>query len=75
MVCSMDKQSTHVVILSTNLQFAIWNIHSVLALAGVVLEDESFFICIERVPNLLVFAKERVLSKYSKIELTPSGFP
>ena len=70
----MDKEGTHVVMFSTNLQFAVWNIHSVLALAGVTLEDESFFVCVERVPDLLVFAEKRVLGECSEVALTPSGF-
>ena len=54
----MDKEDTHVVIFSADLQFAIWDVHSVLALTGVTLEDESFFICVEWVTDYLVFAEE-----------------
>ena len=70
----MDKEGTYVVMLSANLQFTVRNIHSVLALAAVALEDESVFVCIERVPDLIVFAEERVLFECSEIALTPSGF-
>ena len=73
-VCSVDKEGTHIVMLSTDLQFAIWNIYSVLALARVTLEDESVFVGIERVPDLLVFAEERVLFDCFEVALTPSGF-
>ena len=57
----MDKEGTHVVMLSTNLQLTVRNIFSVLALAGVMLEYESVFVGVERVPDLLVFAEEGVL--------------
>ena len=70
----MDKDGTQVVMLSANLQLTVRNIHSVLALAGVALEYESIFVCIERVPDLLVFAKERVLFECSEVALTASGF-
>ena len=40
-MCSVDKEGTHVVMLSANLQLTVRNIHSVLALAGVALEAES----------------------------------
>ena len=70
----MDKEGTHVVMLSAYLQFSVWDIHSVLALAGMMLEDESFVVCIEKVPDLLVRAEERVLFECSEIALTPSGF-
>ena len=73
-VCSVNKEGTHVVMLSTDLQFAVRNIHSVLALAGVTLKNESVFIDVEWVPDRLVFAKERVLFKCSEVALTPSGF-
>ena len=59
----MDKEGTHVVIFSTDLQFAVWDIHSVLALVRVTLEDESVFVGVEGVSDLLVFAEERVLFK------------
>ena len=70
----MDKEGTHVVMLSANLEFTVWDVESVLALARVTLEDESIFVCVERVPDLLVFAKERVLGECSEVALTPSGF-
>ena len=70
----MDKEGTHVVMLSANLQFTVWDVDSVLALAWVALEDESIVICIERVPDLLVFPEERVLFQCSEIALAPSGF-
>ena len=59
----MDKEGTHVIMLSADLKLTVWNIHSFLALARMVLEDESFFVCIERVPDLLFFTKEMVLGK------------
>ena len=70
----MNKEGTHVVMLSADLQLTVRNIHSVLALARVTLEDESVFIGVERVPDLLVFAEERVLFKCFEVALTPSGF-
>ena len=57
----MDKEGTHVVMLSANLEFAIQNIYSALALARLTLEDESFFVCVEWMPDLLVFTEARVL--------------
>ena len=73
-VSGVDKEGTHVVMLSTNLEFAVWDIDSVLALACVTLEDESVFVCVERMPDLLVSTEERVLNKCSKVALAPSGF-
>ena len=70
----VDKEGMYVVMLSANLEFTVWDKDSVLALARVTLEDESFFVCVERVLDLLVFAKERVLGKYFEVALTPSGF-
>ena len=64
----------HVVMFSTDLQFGVWNIHSVLALARVTLEDESVLVGVEWVPDFLVFAEERVLFKCFEAALTPSGF-
>ena len=59
--------------LSAYRQLTVWDMHSVLALAGVTLEDESFFVCVERVPDLLVSADERVSFKCSKVAFAPSG--
>ena len=73
-MCRVDKEGSHVVMFSTNLQLSVCDIHSVLTLAGVMLEDVSFFICIERVPDLLVVSKERVLFECSEVALAPSGF-
>ena len=70
----MDKESTYVVIFSTDLQLTVRNIHSVLDLAGVSLEEESIVVCIERVPDLLDFAEERVLFECYEVALIPSGF-
>ena len=70
----MDKEGTHVVMLSTNLEFTVWDVDSVLALARVTLEDESFFVCVEWVPDYLVFSVEWVLFECFEVALTPSGF-
>ena len=55
---SVDKKGAHVVLFSANLEVAIWDIHSVLALAGVAMKNESVLVFVERVPDLLVFAEE-----------------
>ena len=73
-VSGVDKEGTHVVMLSANLEFAIWDIDSVLTLARVTMEDESLFTSIEGMSDLLVFAEEGVLFKCSKVALTLSGF-
>ena len=73
-VCRVDEEGIYVIIFSANLEFAIWDIDSVLTLARVTMEDESLFISIEGMPDLLVFAEEGVLFKCSKVALTLSGF-
>ena len=73
-VRGMHKEGAHVVLFSANLEFAIWDVHSVLTLAGVVMEDKSVLIYIKRVPDFLVFAEERVLFECLKVALTPFGF-
>ena len=72
----MDKECAHAVMFAANLEFAIWDIDSVLALARVVLEEESFFtgIDVEGVSDLCVFVKERVLFQCFKVALTLTGF-
>ena len=66
-------EGTHVVRLSPNLQFTVRNIHTVLALAGVALEDESIVIWVERVLDLLLFPEERVLFQCFEIARSLSG--
>ena len=73
-VTGVDKEGTHVVMLSANLEFAIWDVDSVLSLDRMMLEDGSVLVCIERVPDLLFFTKERVLCKCFEVALAPSGF-
>ena len=71
---SVDKESVHVVLFSADLEFAVWDVDSVLTFVGVTMEDESIFINIEEVPDLLVFAEEWVLFERSEVAFTPSGF-
>ena len=73
-VRGMHKEGAHVVLFSANLEFAVWDIHSVLTLAGVGMEDKSVFIYVKRVPDFLVFAEERILSECLEVALMPSGF-
>ena len=73
-MCSVNKEGTHVVMLSADLQLTVRNIHSVLALAGVTLEYESIFVGVEWMPDLLAFDEEGVLFECSEVALTPSGF-
>ena len=62
-VCSVDKERTHVVFFSAYLEFTVLDIHLVLTLAGVAGENELVLVYIERVADLLFFAEEKVLSK------------
>ena len=69
----VDEECAHGVKLAAYFASAVWDVYSVLAFAGMLLEDEPVLIPVEVVENGLAIAEDLVVLKCFEVALAPTG--